>query len=282
MDLFYEQAKEVDIVITTALIPGRPAPKLWEARAVEAMKPGSVVVDLAAEQGGNCELTEPGQKVVKHGVTLIGYTDMASRLATTASELYGNNLWHLLRDMGGSPEDYKVDHDDVVVRGALVLDTGEMMWPPPAIEPSPTPKAPPPDPEPVAKPATPEEPKKKGPWGSIIGLGLVGLWLFLRFSQGDASVGPGTAKFIQHLTVFVLACFVGWQVVWSVTAALHTPLMSVTNAISGIIIVGGMVQAHGDTGSLAVILGSLAILFATINIAGGFLVTQRMLKMFRK
>lgn len=294
MDLFYEQAAEVDIVVTTALIPGRPAPKLWEARAVERMKPGSVVVDMAASQGGNCELTVPNEAVVKHGVTLIGYTDLASRLATTASHLYGNNLVHLIKDMGGSPDGYKVDLEDVVVRGTLVLQDGALMWPPPAIEPSPKPVAAAPKAAPVVStpkakskakaktPATVEAPAKKSPWGSIIGLGLVALWLVLRFWKGDTAPDVSTAAFVQHLTVFVLACFIGWQVVWSVTAALHTPLMSVTNAISGIIIVGGMLQARGDSGSLAVILGCVAVLFATINIAGGFLVTHRMLKMFRK
>lgn len=292
MDLFYAQAAEVDIVVTTALIPGRPAPKLWEARAVERMKPGSVVVDLAAEQGGNCELTVPDEAVVRHGVTIIGYTDMASRLATTASHLYGNNLVHLIKDMGGSPEGYAIDLDDVVVRGTLVLQDGALMWPPPAIEPSPkpaaTPKAKPAAPKPVdaaPKPApvtVAEAPPAKSPLASIIGLALVGLWLVLRLWKGDAPGDGATYAFVQHLTVFVLACFIGWQVVWSVTAALHTPLMSVTNAISGIIIVGGMLQARGDPGSLAVILGCLAVLFATINIAGGFLVTHRMLKMFRK
>ena len=293
MDLFYEQAAEVDIVVTTALIPGRPAPKLWEARAVERMKPGSVVVDLAAEQGGNCELTVPGEAVVKHGVTIIGYTDMASRLATTASHLYGNNLVHLIKDMGGSPDAYTIDLDDVVVRGTLVLQDGAMMWPPPAIEPggaakpkakakpAATPKPAPEKPKaPVVK--APEAPPAKSPLSSVIGLALVALWLVLRFWKGDSAPDPTTAAFVQHLTVFVLACFIGWQVVWSVTAALHTPLMSVTNAISGIIILGGMLQARGDPGSLAVILGCVAVLFATINIAGGFLVTHRMLKMFRK
>ncbi|MGK0361707.1 MAG: NAD(P) transhydrogenase subunit alpha [Bradymonadia bacterium] len=295
MDLFYEQAAEVDIVVTTALIPGRPAPKLWEARAVERMKPGSVVVDMAAQQGGNCELTVPGEAVVKHGVTLIGYTDLASRLATTASHLYGNNLVHLIKDMGGSPDGYHVDLDDVVVRGTLVLQDGAMMWPPPAIEP-PKPAAQPKaaaQPEPVvAKPkaktpavttkAVTTDAPAKSPWGSIVGLALVALWFVLRFWKGDGAPDAGSAAFVQHLTVFVLACFIGWQVVWSVTAALHTPLMSVTNAISGIIIVGGMLQAKVDPGGVALILGCLAVLFATINIAGGFLVTHRMLKMFRK
>ncbi|MCA9524784.1 MAG: Re/Si-specific NAD(P)(+) transhydrogenase subunit alpha [Myxococcales bacterium] len=289
MELFLAEAAETDIVITTALIPGRPAPKLWEQRAVEAMRPGSVVVDMAAEQGGNCDVTVPGEAVQHAGVTIIGYTDLSSRLATTASQLYGTNLLHLLRDMGGSPDAYKVDHEDEVVRGALVLDQGALMWPPPKVEAPPPAAAPKPEvkPAPVAAapaPATPAAPvkPKKSPVAAIISLALVGLWLFLRFSQGDAMVSPASARFLEHLTVFVLACFVGWQVIWSVTAALHTPLMSVTNAISGIIILGGMLQARGSPGAAAVILGILAVLFATINIAGGFLVTQRMLKMFRR
>ncbi|MEZ4475702.1 MAG: Re/Si-specific NAD(P)(+) transhydrogenase subunit alpha [bacterium] len=286
MELFLAEAADTDIVITTALIPGRPAPKLWEQRAVEAMRPGSVVVDMAAEQGGNCEVTVPGEAIQHAGVHVLGFTDLASRLATTASQLYGTNLLHLLRDMGGSPDAYKVDHDDEVVRGALILDQGTLMWPPPKVEvaapaPAPKPEAKPaPAPAPVAA-AAPAKPRKS-PVGAIVGLALVGLWLFLRFSQGDALVSPASARFLEHLTVFVLACFVGWQVIWSVTAALHTPLMSVTNAISGIIILGGMLQARGSPGDPAVILGILAVLFATINIAGGFLVTQRMLKMFRR
>lgn len=291
MELFYQQAKEVDIVITTALIPGRPAPKLWERRAVEAMKPGSVVVDLAAEQGGNCELCVPGQLYEHNGVKILGFTDLSSRLATTASQLYGTNLLHLLRDMGGSPADYHVDLDDEVVRGALVLDRGVLKWP----APKPEPKAEAPKPvvqvaeKPQEKPVekahghAPAVAKPAGkPLAAIIGLALVGVWLFLRFTQADAQLGPELAQFLQHLTVFVLACFVGWQVVWSVTAALHTPLMSVTNAISGIIILGGMLQARGSPGAASALLGVLAVLFATINIAGGFLVTQRMLKMFRR
>ena len=294
MDLFAAQATEVDIVITTALIPGRPAPKLWERRAVEAMKPGSVVVDMAAEQGGNCECTVPGEVAVHNGVKILGFTDLPSRLATTASQLYGNNLLHLLRDMGGSAEAYTVDATDEVVRGALVLEAGTLMWPAPKVEPAPAPAPakvePAKAPEKIAEKApakrhghgAPAQAPPRRPVAVALGLVLLVLWLFLRFTQADADLGPDTARFLQHLTVFVLACFVGWQVVWSVTAALHTPLMSVTNAISGIIILGGMLQARGDPGHAAAILGVLAVLFATINIAGGFLVTQRMLKMFRR
>ncbi len=289
MDLFYEQAAEVDIVITTALIPGRPAPTLWQARAVERMKPGSVVVDLAAEQGGNCELCVPDEVVVRHGVTIMGLTDLPSRMATVTSNLYGTNLTHLLDDMGKA-EGYHVDHDDEVVRGALILDQGELMWPPPKREPTIQPeKDPAPEPS-VAHPAPPHEVTEPGPetpaktggigLGAVVGLALAAAWVGLRFFYPGQITPP--LEFLQHLTVFVLACFVGWQVIWSVTAALHTPLMAVTNAISGIIIVGGLLQANGSPTDPKVMLGAAAVLLATINIAGGFLVTQRMLKMFRK
>ncbi|MCB9566116.1 MAG: Re/Si-specific NAD(P)(+) transhydrogenase subunit alpha [Myxococcales bacterium] len=271
MALFKAQAQEVDIIITTALIPGRPAPRLLERYHVEAMKPGSVIVDMAAERGGNCELTQPGEAIVHNGVTIVGYTDLPSRMAAQSSQLYGSNLCHLLDDMGKN-DGFKVNLEDVVVRGALVLKDGEMMWPPPKIaDPSP------PKPKPSATPAADahkakEEKKKKG---SPLSLLLVGAILL--------GIGVGApAGFLSHFTVFVLACFVGYQVIWSVTPALHTPLMSVTNAISGIIIIGGMLQVSGEPLAPATILGAVAILVATINIAGGFLVTQRMLKMFRK
>ena len=286
MALFREQAKEVDIVITTALIPGKKAPILWTDDMLQLMKPGSVVVDLAAEQGGNCEGVVADQVTVKHHVNLIGYTDLTSRLPTTASQLYAQNLVHLLKDMGGA-ENYSVDMEDEVVRGALITHGGQVTWPPPKPEAPPaqeTKPAPKPEPKPVAAeaPAKEEAPAKSGPWSAIFGLGLVGAWLFLHMNAGDLSVSVGTEKFLQHLTVFVLAVFVGWQVIWNVTAALHTPLMSVTNAISGIIIIGGLFQASGDITHPAAYLGIAAIFFATINIAGGFLVTKRMLAMFHK
>ena len=291
MALFLEQAKEIDIVITTALIPGKPAPKLWQADAVKAMKPGSVVVDLAAEQGGNCELTKPGEVVVEHGVTIIGHTDMTSRLATTASQLYGTNLVHLLTLMCQGDDGYHVDVEDDIVRGALVLQQGEMMWPPPPPKQklSPPPKKPEPKEEATAA-AAPEEKKKPEPSSlgwlmGLVAIGLAGLWVYLRVTASagaESSVSPASIKFLQHLTVFVLACFVGWQVVWNVTAALHTPLMSVTNAISGIIIVGGILQGGDGPNQMPLILGLVAILLAMINISGGFLVTQRMLRMFRR
>ena len=294
MALFREQAPEIDIVVTTALIPGKKAPLLWDNTMVDAMKPGSVVVDLAAEQGGNCESTEPGEVCQRNGVTIIGYTDLASRLATTASELYGTNMVHLLSDLKGA--EYDVNLEDEIIRGAIITHKGETMWPPP-----PPPETPAPAPKPAAKPAEPvAKPAEVTPapaaaatseesggspisgWGWLVILALVGGWAALKFTMGGQDADPALTKFIQQLTVFVLACFVGWQVVWSVTAALHTPLMSVTNAISGIILIGGMHHVSGDLGSPEIILGLLAVFFAAINVSGGFLVTQRMLKMFRK
>lgn len=272
MALFAEQAKEVDIIVTTALIPGKRAPILITSDMVKSMKEGSVIVDLAAEQGGNCEDTKPGECVKVNGVTVVGYTDLPSRMANQSSQLYGTNLWHLLSDMGGH-EKYRVDHNDEVVRGALIVEKGAVLPPPPKPEPSPA------APAKVSEPhtATVKEPEKKKGFsvGSMILIVLGALALY--------GIGTGTdSKFIQHLTVFVLAVIIGFQVVWNVTAALHTPLMSVTNAISGIIIVGGMLQISAETTAVTNILGAIAILIGTINIAGGFLVTQRMLAMFRK
>jgi NAD(P) transhydrogenase subunit alpha len=299
--LFREQAKEVDVVITTALIPGKPAPKLWLRDMVEMMKPGSVVVDLAAEQGGNCEYTKPGEVNVVGGVSIIGYTDLPSRMAHVASEFYGMNLWHLLDEMGGHGG-YKIDHDNDAVRPALVLENGETRWPPPPpkkVE-TPAPTAPkpeaakpaPPKPE-VAKPApapakghghgpAPTAPSRtSGIIMAMVGLIAAGIWLALRFSNPDALGSPESTELIQRFTVFVMAVFIGFQVVWNVTPALHTPLMSVTNAISGIIVVGGLLAGSGKLDG-AVIVSVVATLFATINIAGGFIVTRRMLAMFRK
>lgn len=275
MALFAAQAKEVDIIVTTALIPGKRAPILITNEMVASMKEGSVIVDLASEQGGNCEATKPGEKVVVNGVTIVGYTDLPSRMANQSSQLYGTNLWHLLSDMGGN-EKFGINLEDEVVRGATIVKEGEILPPPPKPEPSP---APAPKKEVVSTKV--EEPKKKGfSVGNLILIVVGAIALY--------GIGTGTdSKFIQHLTVFVLAVVVGWQVVWNVTAALHTPLMSVTNAISGIIIVGGMLQISGPWSSdgappITTILGAIAILIGTINIAGGFLVTQRMLAMFRK
>ena len=269
MALFAEQARDVDIIITTALIPGRPAPKLITAEMVESMKDGSVIVDLAAEQGGNCELTRPNECYVHNGVTIIGYTDMASRLAAQSSQLYATNLRHLLTDM--TPEkdgNIVVDFEDEVVRGATVCREGEITWPPPPPQISAAP------PKPAEEPAPAPEPKKKSFVGPIVGMVLAGLALL-----GMGSVAP--EDFMAHFTVFVLACFVGYMVIWNVTAALHTPLMSVTNAISSIIVIGALIQVSSDTPLIKwIAVGT--VLITSINIFGGFAVTRRMLEMFRK
>lgn len=271
MALFADQAKEVDIIVTTALIPGKKAPTLITREMVESMKEGSVIVDMAAEQGGNCEVTRPGEVYRYHGVTIIGLTDLPSRMATQSSQLYGTNLCHLLKDMGGS-ENFKIDLNDEVVRGALVLHNGAITYPPP--KPAVAPAKPTSQPAAVApsSPETPSSGNRVSPLAApvLIGAALLGIGL------------TAPASFLSHFTVFVLACFVGWQVIWNVKPALHTPLMSVTNAISGIIIIGGMLQISGSLTSATTILGAIAILIGTINIAGGFLVTQRMLKMFQK
>ena len=271
MALFAEQAKDVDIVITTALIPGRPAPKLWTAEMVESMKDGSVVVDLAAEQGGNCELTEPNEVVVKHGVTLIGYTDMASRLAAQSSQLYATNLRHLLTELTPEKDGHiVVDMEDEVIRGATVCFEGNTTWPPPAPKLS---AAPPKPKEEVAPPPIKEE-KKRSFAGPAIGMVLAGMALL-----GLGAVAP--PEFMAHFTVFVLACFVGYMVIWNVTPALHTPLMSVTNAISSIIVIGALLQISSDIDLVKwVAVGTVFI--TAINIFGGFAVTRRMLEMFRK
>jgi len=269
MALFAEQAKDVDIIITTALIPGKPAPRLITAEMVESMKDGSVIVDLAAEQGGNCELTEPGAVVEHHGVTIIGYTDLPSRLAAQSSQLYATNLRHLLTDLTpGKDGQIVVDMEDEVFRGATVCKDGETTWPPPAPKLSAAPKK--------AKPAPPPVVEKKKPsvMGPIIGMVLAGLAL-----MGLGAVAP--TSFMAHFTVFVLACFVGYMVIWNVTAALHTPLMSVTNAISSIIIIGALLQISSDSEVIKwIAVGTVGI--ASINIFGGFAVTRRMLEMFRK
>ncbi len=278
MALFAAQAMEVDIIVTTALIPGKPAPKLITAGMVESMSPGSVIVDLAAEQGGNCALTVPGQVVVHKGVTIIGYTDLPSRMASQASQLYSATAAALLTEACTDGR-LNIDLANTVIRGALVLHDGAITWPPP---PAPQPVAPPP-PEPGIAPETasaPAAPAAK-PAAQKAQVGQMG-WLALT---GVALIGLGLIAppaFLGHFTVFVLACFVGWQVVWNVKPALHTPLMSVTNAISGIILIGGMLQLAGKTLSATIILGAVAVFIASVNIAGGFLVTQRMLAMFRR
>jgi NAD(P) transhydrogenase subunit alpha len=273
MALFRAQAKEVDVVITTALIPGQPAPELWTADMVESMKPGSVVVDLAAAQGGNCKLTVPGAVTEVHGVHLIGYTDLTSRLPTISSRFFANNIVNLLEDMGGATK-WRVNLDDEVVRGCIVLHEGALLWPPPRPPAPPTPAAAPRAQAPAQAPVHAHPPTGQSRWGPVVALALGAAALGLSF------VAP--AGFVQQLTVFTLSCVVGWQVIWSVNHALHTPLMSVTNAISGIIIVGGVLQAGAEPTSLAGVLGAVAVLIASVNIAGGFLVTSRMLQMFRK
>ncbi|MCH2579233.1 MAG: Re/Si-specific NAD(P)(+) transhydrogenase subunit alpha [Pseudomonadales bacterium] len=271
MALFAEQAKEVDIIITTALIPGKPAPELIKEEMVVSMKDGSVIVDLAAEQGGNCKLSEAGVVKKVHGVSIIGYTDLPSRLAAQSSQLYGTNLRHLLTDMCKDKDgNITVDMEDEVVRGATVVKDGEVTWPPPAPKLSAAP------PKPVEKPVEPaevveEKPSWFGPLVTFIvgGLALLGL----------GSVAP--ASFMAHFTVFVLACFVGYMVIWNVTAALHTPLMSVTNAISSIIVIGAILQISSEDSVIMWIAG-FAVTITAINITGGFAVTRRMLEMFRR
>jgi H+-translocating NAD(P) transhydrogenase subunit alpha len=290
MALFAEQARDVDVIITTALIPGKRAPILITADMVRSMKRGSVVVDLAAEQQGNCELTSPGEAVVVDGVTIIGYTDMPSRLALQASTLYAQNIVHLLDEMGGATK-FALDESNDIVRPMTVLKDGVLKWPPPPSHPPalPAPAVPATARQATAPPATAgtstatptKSASKSHGHGAPTGdtswtvVGAMGVALFV--------IGLGAPQnFLTHLTVFVLACVIGYQVVWSVTPALHTPLMSVTNAISGIIVVGGMLQIGGGLDSAASVIGAVAIFLAALNISGGFLVTHRMLKMFRR
>ena len=280
MALFAAQAMQVDMIITTALIPGKPAPKLITSGMVESMKPGSVIVDLAAEQGGNCALTRPGEVVVHKGVTIVGYTDLPGRMATLASQLYGTTVAALLEAVLNDGR-VAIDMDDQVVRAALVTYQGKITWPPPAPPPQPPP-------EPGIAVMTPAaERAGNGEHAPVKARTSRGAAVWLA-AAGVAVVGIGLiapSSFLEHFTIFMLACFVGWQVVWNVKPALHTPLMSVTNAISGIILIGGMLQL-ADVGrngiTLPAILGGVAVMIAAINIAGGFLITQRMLAMFRK
>jgi NAD(P) transhydrogenase subunit alpha len=272
MELFAQQAKDVDIIITTALIPGKPAPKLIVADTVKLMKPGSVIVDLASEQGGNCELTVPGQVVKSHGVSIIGYTDMPSRLAAQSSQLYGTNLRHLLTDMCPKKDgELVVDFNDEVVRGATVVKGHEITWPPPPPKLSAAPAA---APKAAAPAKAAEAAKKPSGAGTMVAVLIAAAALL-----GLGAVAP--PDFMGHFTVFVLAVFVGYMVIWNVTPALHTPLMSVTNAISSIIIIGGLIQVSSAEPVVMWIAG-LTVTLTSINIAGGFAVTQRMLEMFRK
>ena len=279
MALFAEQAKEVDIIITTALIPGKPAPKLITSAMVESMRDGSVIVDLAAEQGGNCELTVPGKVVVKHGVNIVGYTDLPSRLAAQSSQLYATNIYNLIEEMCPEKDgNILVDMEDVVVRGATVVNAGEITWPPPPIEVSAGRKptfggqSVSAEPEP-AKPLAPPSQVAKVAKSAILPM-LIGGLVFL----GLGLVAP--PSFMAHFTVFVLSCFIGYMVIWNVTPALHTPLMSVTNAISSIIVLGALTQISSDNPTI-MYLSVFALFITSINIIGGFSVTQRMLQMFK-
>jgi NAD(P) transhydrogenase subunit alpha len=289
-EVFAKQAKDADIIVTTALIPGRPAPRLITAEMVQSMKPGSVIVDMAAEQGGNCELTVPGEVVVRHGVTIIGYTDLPSRLAKQASTLYATNLLRLAEELCKTKDGVlNVNMDDEVIRGTTVIKEGTITWPPPAPKLSAAPPAPPAPA--AAKPA--DKPKAHGHGGgapaSPARTAIMMAVAALLFWFIGANAPPA---FLSHFTVFVLACFVGYMVVWNVTPALHTPLMSVTNAISSIIAIGALVQvapplltgAGGGDRPAAWILGLAvaSIALTTINMFGGFAVTRRMLEMFRK
>jgi NAD(P) transhydrogenase subunit alpha len=282
--MYAKQAKEVDIIITTALIPGKPAPKLITAEMVRSMKPGSVIVDMAGEQGGNCELTEPGQAVVKHGVTIVGYTDLASRLAKQSSTLYATNLFRLSEELCKTKDGIaNVNMEDDAIRGLTVIKDGSITWPAPApkVVTAPTPKAA--APVAVKKPAHghggASEPMSAKSLVILMVVAALLFWLIGSFAP---------AAFLGHFTVFVLACFVGYMVVWNVKPALHTPLMSVTNAISSIIAIGALVQispiagAVGRPDSLITWLAAAAIVLTAINMFGGFAVTQRMLAMFRK
>lgn len=286
-EMYAKQAREVDIIITTALIPGKPAPKLITAEMVRTMKPGSVIVDMAAEQGGNCELTVPGEAVVKHGVTIVGYTDLVSRLAKQSSTLYATNLFRLTEELCKTKDGIiNVNFDDDAIRGLTVIKEGAITWPAP---PPKLPAAPPPKP----KPAAAAEKKSSG-HGHGAGEPMSGKSLAITFAVGAVLFllvgGFAPASFLAHFTVFVLACFVGYMVIWNVTPALHTPLMSVTNAISSIIAIGALVQvappivggAVNRPDALILGLAVVSLVLTAINMFGGFAVTRRMLAMFRK
>nr|WP_295781012.1 Re/Si-specific NAD(P)(+) transhydrogenase subunit alpha [Rhodoferax sp.] len=282
--MYAKQAAEVDIIITTALIPGKPAPKLITAEMVRSMKPGSVIVDMAAEQGGNCELTEPGQSVVKHGVTIVGYTDLASRLSKQSSTLYATNLFRLTEELCKTKDGViNVNMEDDAIRGLTVVKQGAITWPAPAPKLPAAPAAAKPAAVPAAKKAhghgAPSEPMAGTKLAIMFGVAAALFWL----------IGANAPKeFMSHFTVFVLACFVGYMVVWNVKPALHTPLMSVTNAISSIIAIGALVQISPIAGAVDrpddIIrwVASAGIVLTAINMFGGFAVTQRMLAMFRK
>ncbi len=280
LEKFRELAPTVDIVITTALIPGRDAPKLWLADMVATMKTGSVIVDLAAERGGNCELTVPNQRVVSdNGVVIIGYTDFPSRMAAQSSMLYANNVRHMIADLSPA-KDGKIVHNmaDDVIRGATAVFDGAITYPPP-----------PPKIQAIGTHKPPDKPKDLTPrrkadsgGGSIQGGDPRSVALLVLGGGLTLLMGLfAPPVFMSHFIVFALACFVGFQVIWGVSHALHTPLMSVTNAISGIIVIGALLQLRG-AGVVVTALAAIAIAVATINIVGGFLVTRRMLNMFQR
>ena len=285
--MYADQAKDVDIIITTALIPGKPAPKLITAEMVQSMKPGSVIVDMAAEQGGNCELTVPGEAVVRHGVTIVGYTDLASRLAKQSSTLYATNLLRLTEELCKAKDGVAVvNMEDDAIRGLTVVKDGAITWPAPPLK-----QAPPPAPKAAAAPVVakksshgPGEPMSAKTLTIVFAVLAVLFWAIGAYAP---------VAFLGHFTVFVLACFIGYMVVWNVTPALHTPLMSVTNAISSIIAIGALVQIappmlgaavsiDGRPDGLIRGLAFVALVLTAINMFGGFAVTRRMLDMFRK
>jgi NAD(P) transhydrogenase subunit alpha len=284
-EMYAQQAREVDIIITTALIPGKPAPKLITAEMVRSMKPGSVIVDMAAEQGGNCELTVPGEAVVRHDVTIVGYTDLASRLARQSSTLYSNNLLRLTEELCKTKDGVvNVNMEDDAIRGLTVVKDGAITWPAPPLK----------LPAPVAKPkAAVVAPAAKG-HGHGAGEPMSAKSLATVFAVGAVALfGVGAfapASFLSHFTVFVLACFIGYMVIWNVTPSLHTPLMSVTNAISSIIAIGALIQiapplegAGADRPSTLILgMAVVALVLTAVNMFGGFAVTRRMLAMFRK
>jgi NAD(P) transhydrogenase subunit alpha len=267
MALFKEQAAEVDVIITTALIPGKEAPKLITKEMLEVMKSGSVIVDLASQQGGNCELCEKDKIVNYNGINIIGFTDLPSRLPSQSSELYSNNLCHILDELTPNKDgNININMDDDVIRGMTIVNKGSITYPPPKIKVSASIKKE----EEKIEPPTESVKKKTTLLPALIALSS----LFVVGAFAPAS-------FMNHFTVFVLSCFVGYMVIWNVTASLHTPLMSVTNAVSSIIIIGAITQI-ATTDTLSLILSGIAVLIASINIFGGFAVTKRMLGMFRK
>ncbi|HEY4015189.1 MAG TPA: Re/Si-specific NAD(P)(+) transhydrogenase subunit alpha [Polyangiaceae bacterium] len=269
--LIAQHTESSDVVVCTALVPGKVAPQLVTSGAVVSMQQGSVIVDLAAEQGGNCALTEQGRLVEKFGVKILGFTDLASRMARQSSDLYATTVYNLLEDvLEAGAAGIALDLEDEIHRGVVVLQEGKLLWPPPT-RPRPRSAAPL---APAAAPSAPVAARAPSRIGPLLG-GLVAVALLA------AGLVAGR-EFVEHLTVFLLACVVGWHVIWNVNPALHTPLMSVTNAVSGIILVGGILLMRTGSIGVATLLAAVSILIATINVAGGFLVTARMLRMFRR